>query len=86
MIGIMGKTQGVKMEASPKPKATSRKAPRPWSCGGWGGAMRRAAAGGFGFGVAGGNAGAVAGGGRVHGQGRRAVHFGRHAQLWLQVW
>src|ERR1017187_6673055 len=29
VMGIMGKTQGVKMEASPKPKATSRKAPQP---------------------------------------------------------
>ena len=29
----MGNTHGVKMEASPKPNATSRNAPMPWSCG-----------------------------------------------------
>src|ERR1043166_8563572 len=34
VIGIMGKTQGVKMEASPKPKATAMKAARPWSVAG----------------------------------------------------
>jgi hypothetical protein len=31
-MGIMGKTQGVKMEASPKPKATARNARRPSGC------------------------------------------------------
>src|ERR1035438_1414481 len=34
VMGIMGKTQGVKMQASPRPKATSRKAPQPWEAGG----------------------------------------------------
>jgi hypothetical protein len=29
VIGIMGKTQGVKMEARPKPKATARNASSP---------------------------------------------------------
>ena len=29
VIGIIGNTQGVKMEASPKPKASSRNAPSP---------------------------------------------------------
>ena len=33
VMGIMGKTQGVKMEARPKPKATSRNAPMPCACG-----------------------------------------------------
>ena len=35
VIGIIGKTQGVKMEARPKPKATSRNAPSPccWAAG-----------------------------------------------------
>jgi hypothetical protein len=33
VMGIMGKTQGVKMAARPKPKATSRNAPRPWVSG-----------------------------------------------------
>src|SRR5450432_1731701 len=32
-MGIMGNTQGVKMEARPKPKATSRNAPRPATAG-----------------------------------------------------
>src|ERR1700689_3280876 len=30
VMGIMGKTQGVKMAARPNPKATSRNAPRLW--------------------------------------------------------
>ena len=42
VMGIMGKTQGVKMEARPKPKATSRNAPRP--CGVGAGRSPRAAA------------------------------------------
>ena len=32
VIGIIGKTQGVKIEASPKPKATRMKPPSPWPC------------------------------------------------------
>ena len=33
VMGIMGKTQGVKMEARPKPNATSRNAPKPCGLG-----------------------------------------------------
>ena len=33
VMGIIGNTQGVKMEASPNPNATSRKAHHPWSAG-----------------------------------------------------
>ena len=36
VIGIMGKTQGVKMEARPKPKATARNASSPSAGGGCG--------------------------------------------------
>ena len=39
VMGIMGKTQGVKMAARPTPNATSRKAPKPCvSCAALGGA------------------------------------------------
>lgn len=31
VIGIIGKTQGVKIARSPNPKATNRNAARPWS-------------------------------------------------------
>jgi hypothetical protein len=33
VMGIMGKTQGVKIQASPAPKATSRNAPQPCASG-----------------------------------------------------
>ena len=84
VIGIIGKTQGVKIEARPKPKATSRKAPSPW-CRRPRRRRRPAGGGRLGFGVAGGNGDAAAAAGSTV---RVAVpdhRDGTHC-VSLQVW
>ena len=80
VIGIMGKTQGVKMEASPKPKATARKASQPFGLAA-AAADDAGPAGGLRLGVAGGNDDGGGRGGRVDGEGGGAGPLGRDAHL-----
>ena len=80
----MGKTQGVKMEARPKPKATARKARSPSGC--VEGADDDEAGGRRRLGVAGGN---DDGGGAAAGSTVRVtlpVHLDGTHMLGLQVW
>ena len=52
-MGIMGKTQGVKMEANPKPNARARNAPQPEGCAGASGELAGALASAYHAGMAG---------------------------------
>ncbi len=79
-MGIMGKTQGVKMEASPKPKATARNARSP-SGGGGGGGRCVGRGGGARLGVSGGDDDGGGRGGRIDGEGGGAGPLGGHAHF-----
>jgi len=84
VMGIIGKTHGVKMQASPAPNATSRNAPQP--CDSDGGLAAAPVAGGWASAKPAGMALDGAGADASTVKGTVRVHLPRTQVLSLQVW